>query len=335
MSLFDASFNQQALVRPGQVLQTGDINGNAVAEYSGHVEHTIERKSVLKDLIPMRTITGTNKVQDFAIGQTQLQKVVPGEAPAGQTVDFSNATFTVDTVVNARAVLPLLEVFQTSYDARKEIGIEHGREIAKFIDQSFFIQGAKASLMTQSRFAKAGNDVDGFTAGTKVTLNAAGDAQDPAMLYKAIGDMFVGMEQKDVDPRSDDVMLAMRPEYFYALQQAEQIVNGEYLTSEGNKINAMIFKAWGCPVVSSNNVPNSNVSGHLLSNAANSNAYDGDFTKLVALALSPKALLAGQTIPLTPDLFYDKQFKSWFVDSHLAYAVGPNRAEYAGSIWLP
>jgi hypothetical protein len=27
-------------------------------------------------------------------------------------------------------------------------------------------------------------------------------------------------------------------------------------------------------------------------------------------------------------------FKSWVVDSHLAFGVGPNRAEYAGTIEL-
>lgn len=335
MSLFDVNNAQQTLTRPGQILGAGDINAQAIAHYSGVVEHTIERKSVLKDMVPMRTITGTNKVTDFAVGEVGIQKVTPGEAPQGQTVDFSQASFTVDTVLNTRHVLPLLEQFQVSYDARKEIGVEQGRKIAKFIDQSFFIQAAKASLMAQSRFAKAGTDVDGWSAGSKVTLTNAADASDPALLYAAIGNLFVAMENKDVSPRDDDIMLAMRPEYFYALQQADQIVNGEYLTSDGNKINAQIFRAWGCPVVSSNNVPQENVAGHLLSNAANANAYDGDFTKLVALAFSPRALLAGQTIPLTSDVFYDKQYKSWFVDSHLAYAVGPNRAEYAGSIWMP
>jgi hypothetical protein len=45
--------------------------------------------------------------------------------------------------------------------------------------------------------------------------------------------------------------------------------------------------------------------------------------------------MAGETIPLQSDIFYDKLFKSWFVDSHLAFAVGPNRAEYAGVIALP
>lgn len=337
MSLFDDAGVQQTLTRPGQTNQAGDINAQAIAEYSGTVEHTIERKSVLKDMIPMRRVVGTNKVTDFAIGETDLQKVTPGIAPQGQSVDFSKASYTVDTVVNARAVLPLLEVFQTSYDARKEIGVEHGRKIAKFMDQSFFIQAAKAAQMTNSRFYDAATlrDPAGWQAGSVETLATAADATDPALLYAAVKALFVQMEEKDVDPRTDDVMLAFRPAEFHALTDAEQIVNGTYLTSDGNNINAMIFKAVGCPVVSSNNVPNSLIAGHLLSNASNGNAYDGDFTKLVGLALSARALLAGETIPLTSDVFYDKQYKSWFVDSHLSYAVGPNRAEYAGIILKP
>jgi hypothetical protein len=127
-------------------------------------------------------------------------------------------------------------------------------------------------------------------------------------------------------------MIVLRPKPFYALMDAEQIVNGNYVTAEGTSKEGFIFKAFGCRVARSNNLPNTVIAGHLLSNAANGNAYDGDFTKLVAVAFSPRALLAGETIPLTSDVFYDKQYKSWFVDSHLAYAVGPNRAEYAGSV---
>jgi len=89
------------------------------------------------------------------------------------------------------------------------------------------------------------------------------------------------------------------------------------------------------PVVSSNNVPNSNISGHLLSNVRNNNAYDGDFTKLVAVAFAPNALLAGETISLTSAVWYSEEKKTWFVDAHLAFGVTVNRAEYAGRIVIP
>lgn len=328
-----------AIVRPGQSNQAGAVNALHLEEYTGVVESTIERKSALKGMIPLRTVRGTSVITNFAVGESTLQKAVPGGPPPdGTGTDFAKRNLTVDTVILARAVLPLLETFQTSYDARKEIGYEHGKKIAKFQDQSFFIQAIKAALFADSTYRGAGGagKPAGHFGGSQTTLAAAGDALDPAKLYASIADLFVKMEEKDVDPRSDDVVIAVRPAEFYTLQQNEQLINGTYKTSEGVEIQAHLLKAYGVPIISSTNFPGGqNITGHLLSNAANSNAYDGDFTKVVAAAFSPRALLAGETIPLTTDVFWDKVSKQWFVDAHLAYGVTPNRAEFAGIILKP
>lgn len=337
MSLYTSPGVLAPVVRAMQSHATGDDTALAVEEYSSMVEHTIRRRSALEGFIQMKPVIGTTTLSDFAIGETTLNKLVPGTTPDATVAEFAKASITVDTVVLARNILPLLDIFQTSYDARREIGTEHGKAIAKFRDQSFFIQAAKAAAMTNSRFkGSAAADLPGFKGGSSVTLSASGDAQDPAMLYQAFSDLFVKMEEKDVVPRQDDVMIALRPAEFYTLQQSEAIVNGTYVTADGTQLdNVAIFKAWGCPVMSSNNIPNAVVAGHYLSNARNANAYDGDFSKLVGLAFSPRALLGGETIPLTSDVYYERVEKMWFVDSHLSYAVTPNRAEFAGAIYLP
>jgi hypothetical protein len=329
------SFNIQ---RPGQSNSAGAINALHIEEFTGIVEGTIERKSLLKGFIPVRTVRGTSVVSSFAVGESTLQKATPGVVPDGTTTDFAKAQVSVDTVVLARAILPLLETFQTSYDARKEIGSEHGKKIAKFYDQSFFIQAIKTALKTDSTFRGAGGagKPAGHFGGSQQVLGAAGDALDPVKLYQAVANLFVKMEQKDVDPRTDDVMIVVQPQEFYTLLQNEQLIDGTYKTSEGTSIQAMLLKAYGVPVMNSNNFPaGQNITGHLLSNATNSNAYDGDFTKVVAAAFSPRALLAGETIPLETDVFYDKLSKSWFVDAHLSYAVGPHRAEFSGVVMKP
>jgi hypothetical protein len=301
----------------------------------GIVEGTIARKSVLDGWIPMKSVRGTNTLTSNAIGEATLGKLVPGEAPPSTPLEVGKNSITVDTVVLARTAVPLLDTFQSHYDVRAEIGSEHGKKIAKFRDQSFFIQAAKVAQLADSKFSDVANKPTGHFGGSVETLAAAGDATDPAKLYAAIRNLFVKMEAKDVEPSSEDVMLCFRPAQFYALMDAELIVNGTYVTSTGTKIETMIFKAFGCPVIRSNNIPNSAIAGHLLSNAANGNAYDGDFTKLAGLAFSARALLAGETIPLESDVFYDKNYKTWFVDSHMSYAVTGNRAEYAGAILLP
>ncbi len=325
-----------SVIRPGQIGATGAIDATHIEEYTGEVEGTIARKSALNGFVKLRTIKGTSVITNFAVGQSTLQKVTPGAAPDGTVNKFGKNTLTVDTLILARTVFPLLEVFQTSYDSRAEVGQEHGKKIAKFYDQTFFIQAIKTAQLTASKFSGMSAGTDGHTGASQSTFAGASDYLDPAKLYAQIADLFVKMETKDVDPKTDDVMIVVKPAEFYTLQQNECLINTEYVTSNGTNLQANVLKSYGVPVISSNNMPGGEViSGHLLSNSDNSNAYDGDFSKVVAVAFAPKAVMAGATIPLTTGVFWDDQYKHWYVDAWLSFAVGPNRAEYAGVILKP
>lgn len=297
-----------------------------IEEFTGLVEGTIERRSVTESWIPVRSVKGTATVSNFAVGEAKLGKVTPGEAPAADKAQFSKLSLTVDTVIYARNALPLLDVFQTQFDARKEIANEHGKKIAKFKDQSFFIQAAKAAQLTESPFGAT----EGHGTGNVVTLTDAADRKDPAKLYRAYADLFTKFEEQDVDPLMDDLVIFASPAEYYTLLQSEQLTNGEYITAEGNKIETRVLSAFGVPVINTNNIPQEVISDHELGTA-----FDGDFDKVVSLVFAPRALLAGETIPLESDVFYDKIYKSWFVDSHLSYSVTPNRPEYAGVILTP
>lgn len=324
------------VMHPGQVGNTGAVDATHIEEYTGEVEGTIARKSALTGFIKLRSVRGTSVITNFAVGKSTLQKVVPGAAPNGTNNKFGKNTLTVDTLLLARSVFPLLETFQTSYDSRMEVGNEHGREIAKFYDGSFFIQAIKTAQLTASKFTGMSAGTDGHTGGSQSTFANSADSLDPAKLYAQIADLFVKMETKDVDPRTDDVMVVVKPAEFYTLSQNEALINGTYLTANGTSVEAHLLKSYGVPVISSNNFPGGEtISGHLLSNSDNSNAYDGDFTKVVAVAFSPRALLSGATIPLTTGVFWDDAYKHWYVDAWLSYAVGPNRAEFAGVLLKP
>lgn len=309
-----------------------------IEEFTGMVEGTIQRRSIMHGLIPVRTVKGTATFTNHAVGESTLQRITPGVTPNGTKSDFSKTSVTIDTVVLARETFPVLDVFQTQMDVRREVSVEQGKKIAKFWDQSFFIQAIKAALQTESTYSRgtAGKPAGHF-GGSQEVLASAGDLRDPAKLYAALARLLTKMETKDVDPRNDDVMLVVKPEQYYTLIQAEQLVNTTYTTAAGNKVNdAWVLKTYGVPVFSSNNLPAGEViTNHLLSTANNGNGFDGDFTKIGALAFSPRAIMAGETIPLSSKVFWDEVSKHWFVDSWLAYSVGPNRAEYAGVIALP
>ena len=326
------SFN---VVRPNQQLGTGDPLALVIEEFAGMVEGTIARRSVTEGLIPMRQVKGTATVSKDAIGESYLNKVVPGVTPDGTSPQFSKNSVTVDTLIYARTAMPLLDSFQTKYDVRKEIANEHGKKIAKFKDTALLVQGIKAAQLTTSKYG----DLPGHFGGTRQTMALAGDITDPAKLYSNFAALFAQMEEKDVDPVQDGLTIFLRPTVYYALLEADQIINGNYLTSDGTSVEGHVFKAWGVPVKSTANLPNSVVStsddsGNSVGRLMGA-SYAGDFSKVVALAMAPKALLAGETISVTSDVFYDKISKSWYVDAHLAFAATPDRAEYSGLLLIP
>lgn len=323
------------ITRPGQVGGTGAINALHLEEYTGVVEATIERASVLAPYIPRRTVKGTSVLTNFGVGESTLQKVVPGAKPDGTVNKFGKNTVTVDTVVLARSSFPLLETWQTSYDARAEVGLEHGKKIGKFTDQAFFIQAIKAGLLTAPKIT--GVSGAGHYGGSQVTMAGATDNLDPAKLLDYLDDLFVQMENKDVDPLMDGLMIAVKPAEWYTLSKNELLINTTYVTASGTKLEGVpVLKDKGVPVVKSNNFPGGEViSGHLLSNTDNSNAYDGDFSKIVAGVFAPRAIMAGETIPLTTNMYWLDEYLQWNVDAYLSFGVGANRPEFAGVIRKP
>jgi hypothetical protein len=322
--------------RPMAQLQTGNntqvgTGGAAdplklvIEEYGGVVEHTLARRSIVRNFVPVRSVKGTSTISNYQVGKSTLSKVTPGTAPDATVNGTQKVKLTIDTLVNARATVPLLDDFQSSYDARAAIGTEHGIEIAKFFDQSFFIQAIKAAQITDMSQYPAG-----WQPGTSAAFSAVGDDTDPVKLEAKLLDLFAAMADKDVDPHDDGLVIVTKPKYFYTLLQNNRLIDRELVTSDGTTIKTKAISAAGVPIYFSNNLPTTNVSGHYLSNAGNSNAYDGDFSKTVAAVFSPRALLAGETIPLTSDVFYDPITKLWFIDAHLSFGVAPNNPAFAG-----
>lgn len=325
------------VTHPGQQGATGALDANHLDEYTGVVEATIERFSALAGLIPMRTVKGTSRVTNFGVGKSVLQKVTPGAKPDGTVNKFGKHSIEIDTVVLARSSFPLLETWQTSYDSRAEVGREHGKELAKFTDQCYFIQAIKAALLSDTTLVGLTGGGTGHSGGSSKTMTGANDHLDPAKLYNYIDDLLILMENKDVDPLAEGLMIAVKPREWYTLSQNELLINSQYITADGTKLdNVPVLKDKGIPLVKSNNFPGgSNITGHLYSNADNSNAYDGDFTKVIASLFTPRAIMAGATIPMTTAMYWLQEYLQWNVDAYTSFAVGPNRPEFASVLLAP
>lgn len=320
-------------VNQNQQLGTGPLDALQQEQFTGEVEHAYMATTVFEPHFKRKMVVkGTNTLTKKAIGRTSLQKLGRGQAPDGKQVKFSKAQVTVDTMLLSRHTFDELETIQTDIDARAEVSTQAGRDIADFYDQTIAISGVKAARYTANPYGLGA--ADGFYGGTQQTI-ASGDELDPAKLHYALGQMLMKMEEKNVDPRREKLLLAVRPAQYYVLQDAEQIVNGEYITSNGNKLdNIPMFKAWGIPVISTNNLPKGVVTGHLLSNEDNDNFYDGDFTNVIALAIGPKALMIGESKPLQTKIWFSDESKVWTVDAWFSFGIAPDRVEHAGVVQI-
>lgn len=323
---------------PGQYNGTGSLTAAHIEEITGEVANTIQRLSVFAPRVPMRPLRGTSILSTHAIGKTSLQAQGPGQAgnsiPATNTNKLGRVAVSVDTLLIARDSQAILEELQAFYDVRIELGQEQGTAHAHAFDETVGIMATKAALMTSNTYGiAAGNGHDG---GTQVTFGAAADANDPALIYDRIVKLITAMRKKDVDPIMEGSVLVTDHDTLALLSMNELLINTEYKTSDSTSIQQLVLKAHGLPVVASNAFcGGKNITSHLLSNATNGNAYNGDFTKVKATLFTPKALLAAETMALQSDVFFDKVDKLWYVDSWRAYGIGPRSAHHAGAILLP
>jgi hypothetical protein len=294
-----------------------------IEEYGGEVESQIVKTSIMQGFVTMKPVRGTDTITNDRIGTTELQAVAPGVRPTPGVAQFDNVSVKVDTIVLARNNVALLDDFQAHYNVRAELGMDHGKIIGKFFDEAMLIQGMKAARIS-------GVTLPGFSDGVVKTLGAIADEADPDKLQRGIEDVCQAIEENDVDLEGFAIFVS--PAEFYTLLRNDRLISTDYSIGNGNYAKGEVLRSCGLPIIKTNRLAQSAVVDHYLSNAGNSAAYDVSATeaKQIALVLNPRALLAGETIPLTSKVYYSDIELQWFIDSFLAFGVTPNRGEYAG-----
>ena len=322
-----------------------------IEQYGGEVEGTILNKSFMRNFVTVKGIRGTNTIKNDRIGASALQKVIPGVRPQTSTNAFAEVSVTVDTTILARAQVDLLGDFQMHYDVRMELGQEQGKQIGKFYDEAHIIQAIKcAGIGPGIRSTVIDGDVadtpDGtgnvdptldqldmnpseWKGGTVITLASAGDEEDSGKLQRGIEDMCEAMEEKEVD-LSEGAVILLAPKQYYTLLRNDKLINSQYSLGNGDYAQGEVLRSCGIPIFKTTRIPTAAITGHFLSNANNNNSYDvtAAEAKTKVILMLPKALLSGETIPVTSNIYYVDTELQWNIDSYLAFGVTGNRGEY-------
>ena len=302
------------------------LRAQMIAEYGGEVENQFAKSSVMRGYVNIRTLTGTDTLVNRRAGRTTLQAVNDGNKntrPESKSTAFGKVQVTVDTVILARDKRTLLNEFQTDFDARMELAQDHGKEMGKFFDESFLIQCIKGAQLTEAVPLNGA-----FGNGQNIELTAIGDELDPTKLVKGIRSLITDFAERDIE--RNELMVWVRPSEFQTLMDADKLINTDYSASNGDYAAGRLAMIEGCRIVETNRIPTVVNAAHLLGTNYNVTAADA---RAVAVVMHPRSLLAAETIPMTPDIWYNKEELCWFIQNLMAYGVTVNRADLCGALF--
>ena len=298
-----------------------------IEQYGGVVDSQFNKKSMMRNFVDVKSVKGTDTIMNRRVGRTALTTLTAGVRPAAAKTSFGSTSLTIDTVVMARDNRSMLNEFQIDFNARAELGKDHGKELGKLFDESLLIAGIKGAAAS----APAGLN-GAFGAGTTALLGAAGDELDPTAFYTALETGVVAMQSADMD--TEECVWFVTPTQYAVLLNNDKLVNQDYSTDNGDFANGKFKTVMGVPIVATNRLPTAAITGHALSTAANGNFYDvtAAEARTEALLLHPSALMVGETIPLTSDVYFSKIERQWFIDSLMAYGANFNRPDGAYAV---
>lgn len=303
-----------------------------IEEYGGEVESQFKKASMMRQFVRIRPVRGTDTIVNNRVGRTTLKRLVPGVRPPAESTPFGKVALTVDTVVLARDNRSMLNEFQTHFDARKELAEDHGKEIGYFFDQAFLIMAIKGALAAAPVLGDGTPSKQSIGAGHQRTL-AVGEHEDPDKLYAAISAIVVEMEENEIP--TDELVLFVRPTEFDTLLNNNKLIHSDYSSGNGDFAKRIIYWCAGVRIEKTARIPRTAIQDHYLSNPQNGYAYDvtAQQANAVAVLLHPKSLLAGETIPLSSDVWFNREEKQWFIDSWLAFGVTVNRPDVCGAVF--
>lgn len=331
------------------VSASGEVDTLLIERMTGRIKEASLKAENLMNHFDVQDVTSTDRVGEKFMGDTELEVLAPGQAPNGSPMEFDKNTLVVDTVVIGRNYTRLLSDVQNDINGlHSRIANQQTMQHKKLEDQMLIQQmlyGAGINFKANGAFSNSGAGVAGSTGRTAPRVSGHGYSQCftldeaklvyPEYLTAALEAMLeVMLDGRDGGDGVDvsGMSIAMPWKYFNVLRDAERIVASQYNTFQGTTVEGFVLKSFNIPVVPSNRFPTS-TKRHKLSKDSNGNRYDAtaEMLKAVFVIFNADALLVGKSIELTGDIWFDKDTKSWVVDSWQSEGAIPSIWESVGA----
>lgn len=304
----------------------------AKIEFTGEVAEAYRANRVLSPLFSWQKFGDAPTITKDAIGTATWDVISRDNVPAPQVAEFSNQALTVDKVILARHDLFKYDILHTKYEVKSKIAKEQGESVAEAEEKAVAYKLARAALATRSSYydTAQSKELAGHGGGTQLTVTNA-EVTDPDVLMNKLFQLVINMESgRNIDPIRDGVKIALHPIEFGLLMQAEKLINRDYITSDGTSQSGWALKVFDVPIIKAPFFPRANVTNFKLHSTLN--PYNGDYSKLRALAFTQDTLWGGNSEGVTTSQWFDDYSKHYFIDTTRSFVVGTDRHETAGAL---
>lgn len=329
--------------------------------FGGEVMAAFEQYTVTSDKHRIRSISSGKSAQFPFTGRTTARRFKPGSdilvddaqpigagdgvaatAPAllGQ-IKASEKVINIDDLLIATCFIDELDQAKSHYDYRGPFSRELGRALALEFDTNV--------LKTALRSAAANTAAtDPFQTSQHITGAANAATITTAELLEAIYEAAQKFDERYVP--EDGRYVFVRPQEYYALvkdtsgSKATALLHRDYAggDSNGSFTEGFVLKAAGMTVVKTPHLPGTDTrydtdgtaGGSTNKNPGENNAYQDDFSDVVALAMHPEAVGTVKLKDLTMESEYQIRHQGDLMVSKMACGTGELRPECVARIDL-
>lgn len=294
--------------------------------------------AMLSPRIHMNHLKNTGTAESKGVGTASVKKM-DDEQVAGPTPDpvkIGQNRIHVDTEVVSRNEMKWLANRQSNIvDITNRVSKKQGEAMARFVDQAYMIQGIKAGLSTTSAY-RGLTEAERFYGGTQQQLANVGMLSNSDAIYNSLLDLQASIEQKtEMVLAGGDYVAYLRPKEWMTLAKKVEPIVRNYDYEDGFSFKWRSITVGDIEVVSCAWLPSQqNITNHLLSNASNNNAFNGDFTKVWGLVLGIDAIFDGWNIPITTNSYEPDGRHTTVYETYAAFTVGIDDAKHAAVLTI-
>ena len=304
--------------RLGQDNAAGSVDALFLKKFAGEVLSAFREKTVMRDKHIIRSITEGKTAQFPATWRATASYHTPGEEITGQTIKSTEKTIAVDDLLLSDAFIAKIDELKTHYDYRQEYSFQLGEALAKKYDEQVLMVGLQAARASEN-----------FTGDSPSGTQIADAGTDPKTVAADLeGDIFKAaqtMDENDV-PESDRWCVLRPAQYYLLVKDGDDIINKDF-DGAGSLSKGVIHALAGLPIIKSNNLPITDLSGTTVT--GENNTYYDDYSTTTALIWHRSAMGTVQLLDVAFETEWDIRRQGWLMVAKNAVGHGVLRPEAA------